>query len=247
MAAMLAHQQTLQDIGHTLLAKRLERGLTLEDVASSINVRMFFLSCMEEGHFEKLPGGIYTVGLARLYMVWLGFEERQCQEWINCLQHHPIEDEKKLLSAEKPISKISLPVWASLGAIVLLVFLLWVSRGEKKEAEPAAFIAEQTSTSSEVAEESESNQANIVAILALYARGTTWIKITDADNHILHTQLVKKGTTVDLTPFMGKNLTVGDGRQVVIYHEGTEVGPLSEPSADDTPVLVENTPIRVEK
>lgn len=243
LTSMTVHQKTLQEIGQALLSKRLERGFTLQDVASSINVRIFFLECMEEGNFNKLPGGIYTAGLTKLYMEWLGFDDQQCQQWLDQIQYQPLENEKKIPALEKPLSTLSLPVWISVCAIVVLGLLLVLWRGGAKEMIQPMLVGEDASDS---IEETPSDKPLTTPSLALYARGTTWIKITDNDNRIVHTQLVKKDTTVDLTPHVGKNLTVGDGRQVVVYHEGAEVGPLAEASADDTPVLVENTPIQVE-
>ena len=221
-----------------LMAKRLERGLTIEDVASATNLRTFFLTCMEEGRFDQLPGGIYTDGLARLYMSWLGFDEQQCQEWLTQIQLKPKEDEKKLFITEKPITKISLPVWISLCVVTLIVILLTTSSKDSTPKSTTDF-----TPGEKIADGSFVDKA---ATLSLFARGTTWIKITDEEHRVVHTQLAKKGENVDLTPYMGKKLTVGDGRQLVIYHNGEEIGALAEPSTDSTPVLVEDTPIQIE-
>lgn len=245
MVAALAHQQALHEIGQALASKRQEMGLSLEDVALSTNIRTFFLTCMEEGSFEKLPGGIYTTGLARLYIMWLGFDESQCQLWLQSLTNrHVSEDPVK--AYDKPLRKAFPPMWIGVGAFVLLsVFSLWMWKAEKKTDDSVALM-------NPAAERDEGNShsedaSNTTASLALYARGTTWIKITDDDNTIVHTQLLKKGATVDLTPYIGQNLTVGDGRKVVLYKAGVESEPLSDISSGDSSVLVENRPIRVDE
>lgn len=232
---------THQEIGQALLARRLEGGFTLADVASATNLRTFFLMCMEEGKFNELPGGIYTRGLSKLYIMWLGFDDEQCEVWLNQIERPRILEKK---SPAEPISVIrTFPVlWGVSCVAVIVVAWLYVSRSQPSK-ENTAFVVESSATESH---EKGNETAHGEKSLALLAHGDTWIKITDSDSRIVYAQLIKKDATIDLSPYVGKKLAVGDGRQVVLYQKGVEVGRLSDPSEENNPVLVENIHIQAD-
>ena len=58
--------------GAELQARRLETGLTREDVHRKLRVPADFVRSLEEGTLELLPSSIYTVGFTRTYCTFLG-------------------------------------------------------------------------------------------------------------------------------------------------------------------------------
>jgi cytoskeletal protein RodZ len=48
-------------------AKRRERGISLDQIASATKISIRSLKAIEEGDFRKLPGGIYNTSYIRQY------------------------------------------------------------------------------------------------------------------------------------------------------------------------------------
>ena len=63
--------------GEKLKEKRLEKGLTLEDVSKSTKIKQEFLEFIENGQYEKLPSVSYAQGFVRNYAGFLGLNEKE--------------------------------------------------------------------------------------------------------------------------------------------------------------------------
>lgn len=63
--------------GEKLKEKRLEKGLTLEDVSKSTKIKSEFLEFIENGSYEKLPSVSYAQGFVRNYARFLGLNEKE--------------------------------------------------------------------------------------------------------------------------------------------------------------------------
>jgi hypothetical protein len=50
------------------------RELSLEEIAESTKISMFFLRAIEAGEYGKLPGGIYRTSYVRQYAAAVGFD-----------------------------------------------------------------------------------------------------------------------------------------------------------------------------
>ena len=57
-----------------LAVYRENQGLSLEDIADSTKISMFFLRAIEAGEYGKLPGGIYTTSYLRQYAAAVGLD-----------------------------------------------------------------------------------------------------------------------------------------------------------------------------
>jgi cytoskeleton protein RodZ len=60
---MVVHHGALPD----LTIARQKKDVSLEDIAASTKISVPYLRAIEEGAFEKLPGGIYTTSYIRQY------------------------------------------------------------------------------------------------------------------------------------------------------------------------------------
>lgn len=58
-------------IGKIFRQAREEKKLTIEDVARITHIRRLYLSSIESGDLNQLPGGIYTVGFIKTYATFL--------------------------------------------------------------------------------------------------------------------------------------------------------------------------------
>ena len=61
-------------VGPGLRAHRLRKGLDLAAVAETLHIRKTYLSLIEEGRYEELPGPTYAAGFVRAYAEHLGLD-----------------------------------------------------------------------------------------------------------------------------------------------------------------------------
>jgi cytoskeletal protein RodZ len=63
--------------GEKLQQTRMEKGLSLEDVAKATKIRTEFLSDIENGEYQKLPSASYAHGFVRNYAKFLGLPDEE--------------------------------------------------------------------------------------------------------------------------------------------------------------------------
>jgi cytoskeletal protein RodZ len=61
--------------GWSVAAIRTTKGISLEQIAGDTKLKISTLKAIEEGDFEALPGGIYTVSYIRQYARAIGADE----------------------------------------------------------------------------------------------------------------------------------------------------------------------------
>ncbi|MDH7483313.1 MAG: helix-turn-helix domain-containing protein [Spirochaetales bacterium] len=64
----------MAEIGHIFRNARVERGLTLEQVADETNIATRYLQAIEADNFDIFPGEIYATGFIRLYAEFLDLD-----------------------------------------------------------------------------------------------------------------------------------------------------------------------------
>jgi cytoskeletal protein RodZ len=64
---------------------RQKRGVTLEQIAETTKISIRFLRAIEDGEYEKLPGGIFATSYLRQYAAVIGFEEAELLGHYNAL------------------------------------------------------------------------------------------------------------------------------------------------------------------
>ena len=60
-----------------LVIARQAKGVSLEEIAASTKIGVPYLRAIEEGVFEKLPGGSYTVSYVRQYARAIDYDENE--------------------------------------------------------------------------------------------------------------------------------------------------------------------------
>ena len=97
--------------GDKLRREREMRGVSLEEISESTKIGTRSLRALEEGDFDKLPGGIFNKGFVRAYSRFLGLDEEQTvADFDTALKEHrlasghveevPIEDEPEPASSQ---------------------------------------------------------------------------------------------------------------------------------------------------
>ncbi len=64
-------------LGQRLHDKRIQKGLSLEDVTKAIKIRPAFLRAIEHGEYHKLPESAYAQGFITNYADYLGLSKRE--------------------------------------------------------------------------------------------------------------------------------------------------------------------------
>jgi|GEM_PF-1391268 len=59
-------------MGSRLKEARQQAGLSLDDIASKLKIRAGYLSAIEEGRHEAIPGNVYAQGYLKMYANHLG-------------------------------------------------------------------------------------------------------------------------------------------------------------------------------
>ena len=88
-----------------LVAIRNRAGVSLEEIARSTRISVFYLQAIENGAIEKLPGGIYTSSYIRQYARGIDYSEEDLigafgvtgVEGVRAAQHGPIYRLNRLL------------------------------------------------------------------------------------------------------------------------------------------------------
>jgi len=109
-------------VGNTLKEERKKRNLTIEQVAKATKIRSSFLQAIEEGNYEKLPGGSYAHGFVKNYLEFLGLSTR---EYMPLFRREYDEKEYRKLIPEGLVGKESIPLKKfSLPQTVLLAIII---------------------------------------------------------------------------------------------------------------------------
>lgn len=116
--------------GEKLQQARLEKGLTLEDVAKKTKIKTDFLGFIEEGKYTKLPSVSYAHGFVRNYAKFLGLPEKE----IMAIFRREFDEDKSYRVLPKgfektdsfPIARFKLKQTAVLIIIIFLLFLSYM-------------------------------------------------------------------------------------------------------------------------
>jgi len=73
----MGSKDEMGSLGELLRAERERQGISLEQVEGRTKIRRKFLEALEEGDYDRLPGGVYTRGFIRSYASFLGLGEEE--------------------------------------------------------------------------------------------------------------------------------------------------------------------------
>ena len=120
-------------LGDILRAQREKKGITLDQAAADTRIREKFLTALEDGDIQSLPGAVYTKGFLRNYAAYLDLNEEELVLLYHQERGMPTEaPPKRRYKAMKPIGSRSLvftpvvfvPV-AVLSVVVLFIGYLY--------------------------------------------------------------------------------------------------------------------------
>lgn len=116
-----------KEIGELLKKTRLTKELDIAKIADEIRVRRQYLTCIENGDFDEIPGKAYISGYIKLYAKYLGIHSD-----IKKLQEEPILERKSFEKAKEHIND-NWVVASIIAIFVLVTIILVVFRGTSKK------------------------------------------------------------------------------------------------------------------
>lgn len=116
--------------GEKLAQARLEKGLTLEDVAKNTKIKVQFLEYIEKGQYGNLPSVSYAQGFVKNYAKFLRINEKE----VMALFRREFDEDKAFSvlpkgfekSEEFPISKIRVGQSLILVILILVIAVFYV-------------------------------------------------------------------------------------------------------------------------
>jgi len=214
---------TPQKIGKFLEQRRISQSITMEDACKSLKIRKFFLECIEKGHFEKLPGTIYTTGFIKSYSHYLGVDFEDLSSELSILNKsfeetpsrppYTFSQPKNLLTKRAVILSVLLTILC-LGVF----FALDYAKQEKKvelTATPALPTSQENIT--EALPGSANGETLTENTVTISARKETWIRIVDGGDQLIVARLLKPQDFYRLETSTGFRLTAGEAGALGIY------------------------------
>lgn len=112
----------MEEIGKVLAKKRKEMRYTLKEVSRHLKIREQYLTYIEKGELDKIPGKVYVKGYIREYAKLLKFEDR------DLLKNFVLRNDSSSTTEEK-VKNISLNLMPSkiiLFTSILTIFFIYL-------------------------------------------------------------------------------------------------------------------------
>jgi transcriptional regulator with XRE-family HTH domain len=119
---------SMESLSTRLVLERERRNISLEEISLSTKINIRFLTAIEQGHFEELPGGIISKGFLRAYARQIGMDEEQAiagyQEAIRANQTEAVFEPASFQASVKNQASVAarLPWWAFAVALLIIGF-----------------------------------------------------------------------------------------------------------------------------
>ncbi|MDX1949238.1 MAG: helix-turn-helix domain-containing protein [Rickettsiales bacterium] len=216
---------------------RLEKNISLEDVAEKTNIKLDYVKAIEEGDLSRLPGGIYTKAYVKSISEFMGIDTKQFERVVS--EEELFSPHKMSLEFGKESNNI-VPTKTLVSIcflIIILVYLIFFSTDDKK----TKYLKTQDKSNSEQIipapkspferDISELKKKNVnVVILALHP---TKISLLDANGRNSLEKSLKINQTYIFDLVDAQFLKLQKTDDVEIYMNGFLVPDISKISMED--------------
>jgi cytoskeleton protein RodZ len=192
------------EIGASLAAARRARGLGLRDAEELTCMRAKYLTALEEGRFEELPGRTYARAFLRTYAAALGLQADRFVAEFDAQQ--PEFEEEELVPEFRPRQPFRVPplvpACAAIAVAALLVWSAWTSGpavGPPVQAAAAPRAAAPAAVKAQTKVVTHPAPARTVVVRAV--GGPCWIEAHRGGRHgpLLARRTLARGETITFT------------------------------------------------
>lgn len=126
-----AHSQSLtpRDVGARMAALRAQFGLSPQEVSERLHIRTRYISAIEEGRYDLMPGKVYARGYVHSYAEFLGLDAEQIV--AQCFSNEaPMAAPLPPSTRHSPTARLSNSHWRGYAmlAVGVLAALLFISQ-----------------------------------------------------------------------------------------------------------------------
>lgn len=106
-------------------AKRLEKNITIEEIAAHTNIKERFIIAIEEGDLSSLPGGVYNKAYIRTISEFLGVSTAPYEKFVEDASKIETEVIKFRFQTSKKDASPSFLLVLSLLAVMIVIYVLF--------------------------------------------------------------------------------------------------------------------------
>ncbi|MDP3935783.1 MAG: DUF4115 domain-containing protein [Alphaproteobacteria bacterium] len=224
-------------LGHLLYSERLLQGISLETVATDLNLSSYLIKDLETGHLNHTPGLSYMSGFMRTYAFYLGLDGMEMVHYVRVPKPSVFEEERVL---KVPLQQRQLPsqpiVWGAVCALILIV-IGYSSLKPSTQLSPLYSVKLDSTLSPD--NHTEDLKTSIHQFLNIYYKpfvldisieekkpqvfqlcceSETWIALKDAQGHLVQEGILHKGDQIKLpVDFEGVLHTGNAGGVYIVY------------------------------
>lgn len=229
----------MQTIGEILRSEREKKELSVKEIEIATSIRTVYITAIEEGNYDIIPGEVYLKGFIRNYANFLGLDGQQIVDLYRQSQNPTtVAEEMNKMDAplkEKPMKKPNtthFSKWLFIGTVAICAAIgaWWLQNSSSSSREPK-IDKQMQQQSPAIPSQGIKEQVAIpptpasikpVVIIAKYT-DQCWTSVT-ADNKIIYEGTPQAGET--LTWEAEKNITIkaGNAGGIDIIYNGQSLG-----------------------
>ena len=224
-------------LGHLLYSERLIQGISLETVATDLNLSSYIVKDLETGHLNHMPGISYMSGFMRTYASYLGLDGMEMVQCVRIPTSSVFEEERVL---KAPLQQRQLPsqpiLWGTVCALILII-IGYSSFKHNAQFSPLYAVKLDSNLSSNNHQEdlktsinqflniyhkpfvlNTPNEDKKPQVFQLCCESETWIALKDEKGHLVQEGILQKGDRIKLPiDFEGVLHTGNAGGVYIVY------------------------------
>ncbi|MGE5423676.1 MAG: helix-turn-helix domain-containing protein [Ignavibacteriales bacterium] len=117
----------MQNLGEILKNRRIQLGLSLENVEEETKIRKYYIAALEENNYSQLPAKVYAIGFVKRYACLLELDEDEVVKEFKSQAYHEDPREKEevtLIKNRKDILKV--PIKNIITGVIFLAVFIWI-------------------------------------------------------------------------------------------------------------------------
>ena len=231
----------MQNLGELLRDEREKKGLSLKEIENAISIRTLYISAIEEGNYNIIPGEVYLKGFIRNYANYLGLNGQEMVDLYRRSQN-PVAENLPVASDSvenpaihaKQITNNNSAKWLIISMLSVCVVGLawWLLASPKSATEPQVNTQAQTSPVTPIEPlppkatqtTTPAAQTKPVVITATYTE-QCWTSVT-ADGNFIYEGTPPVGDKITWEAQKNIVITTGNAGGVDIIANGQAIGKL---------------------